>query len=439
MIMEQGAQPFYQILEFVRSFFLFIYKSFFGSETQNPYSESYIWMANQFGHFFIGFGGLFLLTWIASYWLRRPAPSYSYGCNMVDPQGRPTVRAATVWWLAALWLAIWMAKEWLFDYTRGSYIAWIYVDPFKDDLIWDTATDSFFYIAGTAVALAHFGALRLAPIPVLASVLVIAAGLAAYWLPAREKIETTGTPYFLRLSGLYPGIDIAELDKTQILQNLQANDPAARMGLESAMRPTEYPFQYLMEPQTDKKQIMTVGNIIFISRFFIAMANERVIRQQVEAPCNTRYITFRDLMNAEIVNKAQSGEPDWEIESPSGQYAGFNGPGCVLEKTELLIVDQVPATENAAALIKALMSIPPVLPADAAATDPSAGGAASSVASSADAGPGLSPEAALQIFIRSVRNKTVIWILDNDAVVDGWTAALRGAFPPDNVSFLDLR
>jgi hypothetical protein len=435
--MTAGEHFFYEILELIRSFFLFVYDSFFGSETQNPYSERYIWMANQFGHFFIGFGGLFLLTWIASYALRRPAPSYSYGCTMVDPQGRPAVHTATVWWLAAAWLAIWMAKEWLFDYARGGYIAWIYVDPFKDDLIWDTATDSFFYTAGTAVALAHFGALRLAPIPVLAAVFVIAAGLASYWLPARGKIETTGTPYFLRLSGLYPGINIANLDKQQILQNLRANDPAERMGLESAMRPTEYPFQYLMEPQAEKKQIMTIGNIIFISRFFIALANERVIRQQVKAPCNTRYITFRDLMNSEIVNNATQGEPDWDIKSRSGQYTGFNGPGCTIENTEFLIVDQVPANYNAAVLIKALMSIPAVLP--GAADDPAASAAPSPAASGPAPEPGFIPEETLQIFIKAVRNKTVIWILDNDAVVEGWTAALRGVFPQDNISFLDLR
>jgi hypothetical protein len=120
--MQSQAQFFYSILDQIKSFFSLLYSNFVGSETQNPYSEAYIWMANQFGHLFIGFGGLFLMTWIASYYFHRPAPGYSYGGRLIDPSGRPTLESRTVWLLAAAWLAVWMAKEWLFDYLRGSYI-----------------------------------------------------------------------------------------------------------------------------------------------------------------------------------------------------------------------------------------------------------------------------------------------------------------------------
>ncbi len=452
--MESAVSVLYNVIDQIRSFFLLLYNSFLGSDTQAPYSESYIWMANQFAHFFIGFGGLFLLTWVASYYLRKPAPSYSFGARMVDPKGRPAVGLRTVWTLAAIWLLIWMAKEWLFDYARGSYIAWIYVDPYNDDLMWDTATDSFFYIAGITVALAHFGAIPIAPIPVLAGVIAIAIALGTYWIPARDKIETSGTPYFLRLSGIYPGVNIADLDKTAILKHLRQNDPAPKMGFQSAIHDTDYPFQYLMEPQTNKKQIVTVGNNIYISRFFIALANERVVRQPVKMACNTRYITFRQLLNSDIVNEAASGEPDWNMKSPSGQYSGIDGPGCVIENTELLIIDEVPATDNAASLIQALMSIPGnSAPAPAAAVSPAVPSltAAAPDAPPADTGSrpaqailaaatnGPDSEKTLEIFVKALRKKTVIWILDNDAGVEGWTTTLGKYFPADAISFLDLR
>ncbi len=433
------------VLNRVRSFFSFIFNNFFGSETQEPYTEGYIWLANQFGHFFIGFGGLFLLTWIASYSSGHPVPSHSFDGRMVDPKGREPIAARTIWFLALAWFVIWMAKEWLYDYSRASQLAFYLVDPFLDDLIWDTATDSFFYTAGIAVALSHFGLFRLTPIPIFLIVFVLAVGLATYWVPARQRLETAGTPYFIRLNSNDLGLNVkfSGLTRRAFLQRFLREDRVRTMGVEPTVQQGEhYPFQFLMEPQADRQQILAVGGTQLIPRFFIAIVNERIIRQSVTEKCNTRFITFRDLLNSRLKQTKYPGAVKWKIETVLPENARMENPACPIEDVELLIVDQAPTIRVAATQIAALVTfVESETPSKAHsvcgsdAPDPEA---APDVAAAIRAIDPVEAQRKLEIFFSALSEKTVIWILDNDSVVWGWTRSLQRNFPDKSISVIEF-
>ncbi len=328
-----------------------------------------------------------------------------------------------------------MAKEWLFDYGLGSRFASNLVDPFFNDLIYDTATDSFFYMAGVAVALAHFGLLRIAPIPVLIGVLAISVGLANYWIPARQRIETAGTPYFIRLNRTDLGLDprFSELTAEEFRASFLKEDKARSMGLRPAVRDIPYPFQFLMDDQTDKKQIIAVGGDPLIPRFFIAITNERVIRQEVNEPCNTRFITFRDLLDSDIEQKEHDGALGWEIRTRPPKTAAAATPACDLEPSELLIVNQVPTIAVAATEVGELVTFR-----DHGLTSSTTPKTAPDVAAAVAA---INPQDTghkLEIFLDALASKTVIWVLDNGAVVEGWTTALRKSFPSQSIGIIEF-
>ncbi len=446
---------FLDFLDEIRGFFIFLYTQFVGSETQDPYSESYIWMANQFGHFFIGFGGLFILTWLVSFIRRKPAPSYGFGATLADPTGRrPTLSRKMIWTLALLWLTVWMTKEWLFDFYLMSQETSRLVSPYKADLLYDTATDSFFYLAGIAVALAHFGMLRISPLPVLIYVTLAAFGLAIYWLPIREKIETTGTPYFIRLNGPDLGIDI-NFDAPgadDFLSKLTRQD-AARSGVRPVMGDEPYPLEYMMEtPLGAKQQIIAVASSKVVNRLGMALTNERVVRQKPAMPCNSRYITFRDLMESRISNEGTAAEPKWTIASlepqppASGEGGailnGFPDPRCPLEQTEFLVVDQVPSVEIAATLVTGLVAFPdtgwkqmqerrePFVPEG---FPPTARQLMNSLAQIVEA----QGERNMEIFLRALDGRIVIWLLDNERIAGDWQRLLLRYYRPDDIRIMD--
>ena len=433
------------VLNRIRSFFAFIFNNFFGSETQEPYTEGYIWLTNQFGHFFIGFGGLFLLTWIASYASGRPVPSHAYEGQIVNRQGREPVTTRTIWFLVLAWFLIWMSKEWLYDYSRASQLAFYLVDPFFNDVFWDTATDSFFYTAGIVVALSHFGLVRPTPIPVFLSVFIIAVALATYWVPARQRLETAGTPYFIRLNSndFELNVKFSRLSRTAFLDRIFRDEWAQSTGLEPAVRPGQLnPFQFLMEPQADRRQILVVGGTQLIPRFFIAIVNERIIRQPVSDKCDTRFITFRDLLNSRVKQTKDPGVIKWKIETVLHENTKLENPACPIEDAELLIVDQAPTIRVAATQIAALVAfvenetkpdVQPVCGVDL--QDPEA---APDVAAAIRAIDPVEVQRKLEIFFSALSEKTVIWILDNDSVVRGWTRSLQRNFPHKSIGVIEF-
>jgi hypothetical protein len=79
-----------------------------GSDLQAGYSYVYVWLANQFGHFMIGFAGTIFLSWFV-FW--------------ASPHALATGPFWSRLWLAALiggaWLLVWVAKELLIDIVDG--------------------------------------------------------------------------------------------------------------------------------------------------------------------------------------------------------------------------------------------------------------------------------------------------------------------------------
>jgi hypothetical protein len=445
-------------LEDIRGVFIFLYTQFVGSETQEPYSESYIWMANQFGHFFIGFGGLFVLTWLMSFIRRKPAPSYSYGSKMVDPTGRQTLSATMVWMLAALWFAVWMSKEWLFDYLLMSREASQLISPFNNDLVFDTATDCFFYTAGIIVALAHFGMLRISPLPILFYSGIAAFLLALYWLPEREKIETAGTPYFIRLSGPELGVEFSMdgVDGEDFLSKIQQETSERKRGLMSAVEESEYPLDYMMEsPLTRHQQIIAVSDAREVmNRLGTALTNERVVRRQAREACSSRFITFRDLMDSEVKNTDTASDPNWTIETvKNGSPAlsasngnpiaeGFPDVRCPLENAEFLVVDQVPSVEIAATLITGLVTFPDSGQQQLRIFDRVGPTGASSytakermdqLAQTVES----QGERNMEAFLRAMSGKIVIWLIDNERIVDDWRRLLLRYYDFNQVRIMD--
>lgn len=451
------ANMLFDFLQEIRALFIFLFQQFVGSETQSPYSESYIWMANQFGHFFIGFGGLFLLTWLTSFIRRKPAPSYSYGSKLVDPTGRQTLSAGVIWTLAIFWFAIWMSKEWLFDYLLMSDEASKLISPFHRDLVLDTATDSFFYTAGILVALAHFGKLRISPLPVLIYSGIAAFLLTIYWLPEREKIETAGTPYFLRLTGPDLGVDISSGDADQkgFISKITQESQTRTRGLIQAVEETAYPLDYMMaSPPGKRHQILAVSDAKGImNRLGIALTDERVVRQRANKPCSSRYITFRDLMDSRVSNEGTDSDPEWVIETlkptkpevRNGNVItdGFPDVRCPLEKAEFLVVDQVPSAEIAVTLVTGLVTFP--------------GSGLQELRSRELYAPSNSDvnvttkqrmdtlarvvetegEKNMGNFLRALNGKIVIWLLDNDRIVDDWRNLMLRYYDFNQVRIMD--
>ena len=79
-----------------------------GSDLQAGYSFVYVWLANQFGHFMIGFAGTILFSWFV--FLFKPDA-------LAAGEFWPRLVAAAV--IGGIWLLVWIAKELLIDLVGG--------------------------------------------------------------------------------------------------------------------------------------------------------------------------------------------------------------------------------------------------------------------------------------------------------------------------------
>jgi len=81
---------------------------FIGSDLETGYTFIYTWLANQFGHYMIGFAGTLALIWVVSF----------FGLHYVlHPQ--TLSEAIVVGGFAAAWLLFWIFKEYRFDVVGG--------------------------------------------------------------------------------------------------------------------------------------------------------------------------------------------------------------------------------------------------------------------------------------------------------------------------------
>jgi hypothetical protein len=165
------------------------YKDGFGKDVQETPTVSYVWMADQFGHFCLGFAITFVLSWLAAWLLYAPdAP----------PAG---LMAAC----AAVNMAVWVAKE-VRDYFREKEnFARAHTEgqgqfPFNGrEIIGNVVTALFYILTGAAVA----GAVGFGPqwgVAALGVVLVPAIPLAGWWLRRKITFQQAGLPYLYRLA-----------------------------------------------------------------------------------------------------------------------------------------------------------------------------------------------------------------------------------------------
>jgi len=198
---------------------------FVGSDLETGYAFIYTWLANQFGHFMIGFAGTLASVWAVSSF----GPQY-----VLHPR---TLRESVIVGLVAEgWVLVWILKEFLFDISGG------YKDlreakerieklakrrlrqagkfrtalgesdelseaAFKRDLTHDSRIDIWFYSAGVLTALMMILGPTLAttwgrpwlagglPLATFIILLVISGGISAEWLWRNIAFDKAQLPF----------------------------------------------------------------------------------------------------------------------------------------------------------------------------------------------------------------------------------------------------
>jgi len=174
-------------------------------EVQTGYTVTYAWMANQLGHFALGFIPVYFLIWLALasglvHWLS-------------DQFGKESLR-----WFQFLIPVGWLL--WFINKERGDVHEAI-ADARKDDVFpmdagdvrRDAYTAVYFFAAGIAVACADLAApwhddhrWYWLPIVVFVAQFLIGMFPAYYWLSRKKCFQQADLPYIFRLANFPPKI-----------------------------------------------------------------------------------------------------------------------------------------------------------------------------------------------------------------------------------------
>jgi hypothetical protein len=174
-------------------------------EVQTGYTTTYAWMANQLGHFALGFIPVYILIWLAEAsglvrWIAREF-------------GEGSLRWAQ-FIVPVVWLAWFVYKE-LGDIKEA-------VNDAKQDNVFpmdasdvraDAATAVYFFAAGIAVASADLAApwhddphWYWLPVGVFLGLFLIGMFPAHYWLSRKKCFQQADLPYIFRLANFPPKI-----------------------------------------------------------------------------------------------------------------------------------------------------------------------------------------------------------------------------------------
>lgn len=176
----------------------------FGKEVQTGYTVTYIWMANQFGHFTLGFLFSFLAFWLVEL----------FGGSLAHPWG----------WLLAVPVGLflfWSAKE-IYDYqqaVRGAPKVFP-VDHLAIAL--DAATAVYFISYGLVVAYASL----ISPLAAVVAFFVLLLTTlipGVYWLSQKLVFQRAGLPFLYRLAD-FP-VPLAKADVERVLQLFNLRGP----------------------------------------------------------------------------------------------------------------------------------------------------------------------------------------------------------------------
>lgn len=166
----------------------------FGKEVQTGYTYSYIWMANQFGHFNLGFLFTFFIIWIADFF----SPFKPYGWYIAVPVSQ---------------FVLWVGKE-IYDYREAVKEAKKHKNfPVnKKDIALDAATAVLFISFGLVTAYLSMVHFWLGLISFLL-VLLLALLPGRYWLLRKMCFQQAGLPFQYRLSDFPIKIDESTREK----------------------------------------------------------------------------------------------------------------------------------------------------------------------------------------------------------------------------------
>lgn len=154
----------------------------FGKDVQQTPTVSYVWTADQFGHFGLGFQITFLFGWIIA-------------AIFTD---LPAWKTAII--AAALNIVLWVAKE-VLDIVRERKRQGPLFPLNTRELWWNVAT-ALFYIGAGAVVAGAAGLGGWHAIIALVVLLVPAAILVIWWVRRKMTFQQVGLPFLFRLTNL---------------------------------------------------------------------------------------------------------------------------------------------------------------------------------------------------------------------------------------------
>jgi hypothetical protein len=154
-----------------------IYTDWFGKDAQTDYTYSYIWQANQFGHFGLGFISSVLIFWIL----------------MLNH-----VSADLFYFVLVGQTAFWGFKE-IRDYFVLVKQACSVFPIDKGLIIKDLLTDVSFILFGALVAYLGFGFSIFSGLIAFAIGLIPTLFLFVFWVRLKIHFQISGTPFYYRL------------------------------------------------------------------------------------------------------------------------------------------------------------------------------------------------------------------------------------------------
>ncbi len=158
-------------------------------EVQSGYTTTYVWMANQLGHFTLGFVPTNLLYWVLLTCTGKIDPLNWWGILI------PAV--VILWFIRKEAVDVWTSEKDAKDFF-----------PFdRGDLLKDAGTAVLFVTLGVGVAYsAQFGPTVGYYLPLLAILLcgLISLGPAHYWLSRKKCFQQAGLPFTYRLADYPP-------------------------------------------------------------------------------------------------------------------------------------------------------------------------------------------------------------------------------------------
>jgi hypothetical protein len=149
----------------------------FGSDVFVDYGHTYVWQANQVGHFAIGFAAASLVAWFVAAF-----------------HGDPSITL----WIGGALIPVYAGKEYL-DLLIAQRQAQDFYPYRKSELWADMAADTWFVASGVLTLLASVW-WPVAGLVVAGIVVAVFFVLRSVFLPAKKSIDRSGLPYVYRLS-----------------------------------------------------------------------------------------------------------------------------------------------------------------------------------------------------------------------------------------------